>query len=1310
MKEREGVAAVAAGENPYQGLHAFGEEDAHYFFGREADSEGLWETAQKQPFVVLLGASGSGKSSVARAGVLPRARAAGWAIVTFRPEADPFRTLAAGLVATMEAGMSKADQLIETRKLAAAFREGTLPLPDVLSTLKQEISAGRVLLLGDQFEELYTLCPDPAERQGFVDLLLKAVAGAPSGCLLLTMRADFLGRALGYRPLADALQARQVVLGPMTREELERAIEEPAALLDVTFEPGLVTRILDDVEAAPGGLPLLQFALTEMWERQIPRTGRETLPLPDGVYGELRASLLACGPFDDDRELHAIFADPRLHPWRERAPQAGDAGRRVEATIAALHGHYDGAQKPALALLLEVLRDRTDPDDSCHGRLAGLVEQLNGTPGKPEGGLLTHAAYEAIGEVEGALAGHADRVFAALEPEAQVQARRLFVQLVQPGAGTEDTRRMAARSDLGNVPWELVARLAGERLVVTGQDATQEERVEVTHEALIQRWGRLQEWMDEDRIFRAWQERLRATLHQYETTKGDKDAMLRGTALAEATEWLEQRADSLSERERAFIKESGEVARSHRWQQITGIVLAVVVIVGTAVAFGLFQREARLKQEALSGQIDQLEATRRREQAVAVTSAAISQAEQTRAADMIATADAAESLAQRASTLAGAQRLVSQGQALFAQDPILGLVVGLEGLVLAADIQQGEQVLADSRSRELLFGPGRLAFLGPDVQTVELVPGENRLVVDHASRPDELRDATTGTLVTTLSGEVEQWAFGPDGSWLLIDYDEAPGELRSTSEGAIIARLPGAVEAWQFSPAGPWLLLDITNAPGELRDAADGTLISYLTGDVQEWEFSPDSDRLLVDYEDEPGELRDGADGALITSLNDRLSSWEFSPNRSRFTVEYRGDSRSELRDAATGAHIAFVPGVGEFSARGRWLLNSDGEIRTTDDGVPVTLPEEMFDGWSLYGWSTSADESLLLLWSHVGGYEVLRESEGNLIRMHSGDLVLPEMSPNGELMLLETLSGTVQLRDTAEFSLIKEFDREADSWEFGEGGVWLYIYYGEDDRGELLDGQDGSVITTLTSRVDWSSLSPDGDRAVIEYAYGPTELRSVPDAELVSTLSNMGIEGGKFSPDGARLLVDRGGRGELVDADDGSLVAELSGNVRESLFSPSGRWVAINYTDGPPEIRDAVTGSAAARLQEGVAAWRFSPGERWLVVDYAGGRSDLWHTGDGLMAASLGENVAQSLFIGPTGKLAVRYLDGRAFLLDLAWLEAMQGEAGTLAIEEMIELACEYPLDNGAVLERPDIRAALQPYLEAVGLEEPQACKGVGE
>ncbi|WP_246162762.1 MULTISPECIES: tetratricopeptide repeat protein [Brasilonema] len=190
-----------------------------------------------------------------------------------------------------------------------------------------------------------------------------------------------------------------------------------------------------------------------------------------------------------------------------------------------------------------------------------------------------------------ALANHAEQVYQKLSETKQKAAQRIFVQLVRPGEGTEDTRRIATRKEVGDENWGLVSDLAGytARLVVTGHDEKSgEDTVEVVHEALIREWQTLREWMKKDRLFRAWQERLRDIIHQWEETKRDEGVLLRGVPLSEAEEKLKQRREELSLSEQDFIQLSIEVRdrqlreeKARKQRGIAGVSAAALTIITT---------------------------------------------------------------------------------------------------------------------------------------------------------------------------------------------------------------------------------------------------------------------------------------------------------------------------------------------------------------------------------------------------------------------------------------------------------------------------------------------------------------------------------------------------------------------------------------------------------------------------------------------------------------------------------------------------------------------------------------------------------
>lgn len=262
---------------PYRGLFAFREEDAQLFFGREQFTINLVMAVKKKPLVAVIGSSGSGKSSVVFAGLIPQLRQdtlVEWQIVWFRPLNNPIAALAAALAPLYsrretnptDTHESHTHQMAE-RDLTMALQQDESALYKTIEDLIQQNVGTRLLLIVDQFEELYTLCPE-SERQPFLNGLLKAVRLAPAFTLVMTLRADFYGYALSDRTLSDALQGAILNLGPMNREELRQAIERPAMRMEVKLEKELTDELIYTVKDQPGHLPLLEFALTQLWVKQ----------------------------------------------------------------------------------------------------------------------------------------------------------------------------------------------------------------------------------------------------------------------------------------------------------------------------------------------------------------------------------------------------------------------------------------------------------------------------------------------------------------------------------------------------------------------------------------------------------------------------------------------------------------------------------------------------------------------------------------------------------------------------------------------------------------------------------------------------------------------------------------------------------------------------------------------------------------------------------------------------------------------------------------------------------------------------------
>ncbi|MFJ5262111.1 hypothetical protein ACIQAC_16765 [Streptomyces sp. NPDC088387] len=243
-------------ESPYRGLARFGVDDVDRFFGRDQLVGRLMDLVRRKHLVVVAGASGSGKSSLLRAGLIARLQQAvpspmrPTAVRILTPGPDPYRTR------------------------AAALDPQTTP-------------AGTLIVV-DQLEEVFTLCTDRAERTRFLDLLCAAARPENGLRVVLAVRGDFYGHLAAHPPLAEAVQDATLLVGAMSSEEIREAIVKPAALGGLVVERTLTARIIDDIGDEPGGLPLLSHALLETWRRRHGRVLAETAyDAAGGIHGAI---------------------------------------------------------------------------------------------------------------------------------------------------------------------------------------------------------------------------------------------------------------------------------------------------------------------------------------------------------------------------------------------------------------------------------------------------------------------------------------------------------------------------------------------------------------------------------------------------------------------------------------------------------------------------------------------------------------------------------------------------------------------------------------------------------------------------------------------------------------------------------------------------------------------------------------------------------------------------------------------------------------------------------------------------------------
>lgn len=1147
---------------PYRGLIAFREVDAPFFFGREIYSQQLQKAVTEQALAVIEGASGSGKSSVVFAGVIPALRQqGGWQIAACRPAQEPFSSLAFALLPHLQGEIKdELDRAAEHHLLLTSWLQGERTVAEsVNAILDKQDGTQRLFLFIDQFEELYTLTPDKTEQIRFLDALLslcqnELLAGRVTVCL--TLRGDFKGQALSYRPFTDALQGHTYQLGPMNRSELEQVIRLPARMMDVGFEAGLVDRLLEDVGDEPGNLPLLEFALDAMWQH--------------------------------------------------------DAG-------------------------------------------------------------LTHAAYKDIGGVEGAIGDHADK-FLHRQAFDKRAIRRVFMQLVQPGLGTEDTRRIAKKEEIGPANWALVQALADERLVVTGRDSDNHEIAEIAHETLIRNWPTLQGWLDRDREFRVWQERVRTIVNQWQQDDRHESYLLRGRQLAEAEGWFEERAGRLTEVETSFIeasialderKEAESLARQRRRGRLRVVATAVsiifiVVIVAALIAFNQWAIAAAERTKSVAA-----EATARAAQieaealgTVEADQRQIAEAESTKAVVSEATALAARTETEYLSHVIRSNELAAKAGLLLAEFPQRSLLLALEALGEMRRIGGGHLPGAEQSLRDTLSSVGGMPLVGHEgtVNSVAFSPDGAWLATagnDGDVRLWSVQDPTASPLI--LSGHTDRvanLAFSPDGQWLATAGEDGRVRLWGMADPTAVSiplrerRVSAAFLA--FSPDGRWLAT--VGTPGEtflwsLADPAADFIHFDLYVYGGRWvTFSPDGQWLAVSdgsYAIHLWAMDDLAAGDFIlpgsgvrveTAVFSPDGEWLAAAGTARDIVQLWSTADLTQNPLTLRGHEAGIVSLA-FSPDGQWLatasLDNTTRLWMMDDltAPPVVLNHGEAGATAV---AFTPDQQWLVTTGADNNVQLWALADPSALPLkllgHEGRVRDVAFSADGEWMATASLDGTARLWSLAEPVVEpivwRGHEARIGKVAFSPNGEWMAT--AGNDNAARLWLTDDPLATPIelqghADRVEDAAFSPDGQwlaTASLDNTARLWSMAAPETAPIVLAGHENGVFAVAFSPDGRWLATASGDKtARLWSVSDPTTPAVIlrghESNVRDVAFGPDGVWLATAGSDGTVRLWLAHDPAATPLILRGhdfvINAVAFSPDGQWLATAGFDNMARLW-------------------------------------------------------------------------------------------------------
>lgn len=1178
------------GEPPFQGLHYFAEADSHRFFGRERlVAELAQRLAAGQPFLAIVGASGSGKSSIVRAGLTPAlaardASAAAapaapglrWRAAVLTPTAHPLQALAAAVAGDEPAG--------KTNVSAVALASALSSEPGALGAhLGRQLPAAgeRWLIVVDQFEELFTLCRSADEQRAFVGALLAAVepgAGAPAS-LVIALRADFYAQCGQYPALREALASQQAFIGPMNAEELRRAIEAPALQGGWQFEPGLVDLMLRDTGEEPGALPLLSHALLETWHRRRGRAmALQAYAEAGGVHGAIARTAETVYNHRVSPEQQPLVRSILLR-LTELGDDVTDTRRRVTMQeLASSSGAQEQVQR-VLHILSDARLITIDQDsvEIAHEALIRAWPTLRQWLADDREGLRLHRRLTEAAQAWEEM----DR-----DPDELYSGARLA--LAQEWAESH--------------PGELNA-LEAQFLAASVELAQRREREQAAQQA-----------------------------RELETAR----------ALAET-----QRQKAEAERRLADEQRQTVVRLRRRAVFLTVAMVIALALAGLALFLRAQVQQAALRAEANAARAEQERriATSRElaaaamsnlsldpERSILLAMAAISQ---TREADLPVPREAEEALHQALLNLRLEQTLPGPYGVAFSPDGTRLATGGPDSSTTVWDVASGQPALTFSGHSGDVYGV-----------SARYSPDGRRIVTASADGTAAVWDAASGRELARLRGHIANVydaLFSPDGTH--IATTSADGTVRlwdaATGENLLVMRQPNAAGI-AFDPQGTRLAVATAAAsdtPVVIWDTATGRRIGAIGSaarDTRNVDFDPAGARIALADGNGESAIWDVDSGERLVSLDRRAPAYSvrFSPDG--LQVATGGDDGVvRVWDAATGGLLLTLPGhTGivtnlDFSPAGDLLATAsiDGTTRLWDVGPAgsrelLTVPGHdavvYSVDWSVDGarLATSSWDRRAAVWDAQSG-ELLAS-----LPEHPDSIARVAFSPDGSSLATAAYDGVVRLWDAASGRPIRSFAAHGPldidvAWD--AAGQRLATG-GSDGTVKLWDATTGDLVTELdghSNRVHRVAFSPDGELVASASWDGTARLWRASSGEHLATLAADGgqVKSVAFSSDGSRLATaheDGAARiwslANLAGMQQPAPAHTLAGHIGsawDAAFNPAGDLLATLGFDGAVRLWDAATGEELLAIpgENNGPDLGFSPDGRSLAVTSGSGK-----------------------------------------------------------------------------------------------------------
>lgn len=1098
--ERVHEKPPAPGEPPYKGLSHFDVADGDLFFGREQLTGRLVDRLREQPSIaVVVGPSGSGKSSIVRAGLIPALKrgeplAGGnllpegspeWAIRVLTPTARPVEALATSLG-------RHSSSLAETASLMDDLTRDPRCLHLAVSRVLQENQARRMVIVVDQFEEIFTECQDEAERRAFIDNLMMAAQPSPRGstAIVIALRADFYAHCADYPTLRQALTRHQEYVGPMTTRELRMAIEKPARQAGWELEEGLVSLMLRDVKREPGGLPLLSHALLETWRR---RSGRQLTLKGYAQAGGVHRAITRTA----ESVYNRLLSEEQQTIARRvflRLTDLGEGTADTRRRAFAREFSSDSSQSTEVQSVLEILADARlitlgeDSIEVAHEALIREWPRLRRWLDEDREGLLLHRhltrsafEWERLDRDSGELyrgVRLSNALAWAEEYDAQLSPLEAeFLEASRKRAEAAEAERARSHRRLRRLVVALSALLLI-ALAATGFAFQQFSKAQAQARTAT---ARNLAKAAVDNLDTDPERSLLLALYAVQETRGPD-----GLVLREAEEALHR--SLLAMRVQYSVPSDGVLALSPNGDQMLTSSDAKDISMRTASTGDLVYEErahdARVSTAAFHPDGSQF-ATGSAEGALILW----------RSSD-------------------GSQLLKLPGHEL----QIFDLAYSPSGELLAsASHDRTVKVWDPATGQEVTAFAERES----SVRALAFTPDGARLATASIDSTIKIWDIDSGSEHLTLNGHtgrISDIDFSPDGRSLASAGGDGSLRIWNTETGQEVRSLEldhrAAVTALAYGPDGEWLASGGADTLVRVWDPSTGEQVMTLPGhedDVAALAFDPEGMRLLSLGKDGTVRVWDvGPDGErehlTLTGHDSAVTQVAYSPNGDRLVSTGR-DGRAILWDAATGERFWTLMGdatqitVVAFSPDGSWLATShvDGKVRVHNVAPAESMIAMEVAGASFRDVSVSHNGQAI---AAVGGpvsvlWDMKTGEERFIDRAPKESASAIDFSPTSPTFIFTRQGGNVILGDLASVSYINSIGAHGapvHSVAFGPGGT-MAVTAGEDGAAKVwpveVDAAPGEPFAYYGN-----ALSLSGHAAAIWDA----EFR--PDGRQIATIS----------------------------------------------------------------------------------------------------------------------------------------------------------------------------------------------------------------